>query len=219
MRVLIVDDHPLFRSGLRALLYELDSSIETQEAATVGEVCDSHQRGENFDLMLLDMSLPDGNGLEVLRRVKEVFDATLVVILSATEDPNLILSAIDAGACGYIPKTTNPMVTVNALRLVLGRGIYLPSNILQNIKASNTGLQEERQCLPRLSERQLSVLHRLLQGKSNKVIARELAIAEGTVKAHLASIYQFLDVTTRSQAMFRAHQLGFFDKFINLPPS
>jgi len=219
MHVLIVDDHPLFRTGLKALLYELDSNIETAEAATLGEVCHLGEMGNIFDLVLLDMNLPDGNGLDVLRRAKEVFDASLVVIMSATEDPHLIRSAIDMGACGYIPKTTNPAVTVNALRLVLAHGIYLPLNILQGMGGDGATFTKELECSqPSLSERQLAVLQRLLQGKPNKIIARELAIAEGTVKAHLASIYQVLNVATRSQAMARAHQLGFFEQFANLPP-
>lgn len=220
MRVLLVDDHPLFRAGLNALLYELDSNIETAEAATLGEVCDKHDQGEIFDLVLLDMKLPDSEGLDLLRRVKEVFEEALVVIMSATEDPHLIRSAIDMGACGYIPKTTNPAVTVNALRLVLAHGIYLPLNILHGIGMADIIVAKTQECpQPSLSERQLAVLQCLLQGKPNKIIARELAIAEGTVKAHLASIYQFLNVTSRSQAMSRAHQLGFFEKFASLPPS
>jgi DNA-binding NarL/FixJ family response regulator len=218
MHVLIVDDHPLFRAGLKALLYELDPNIETREAATVAEACAAHNEDVTFGLVLLDMKLPDGNGLDVLRRVKELFDEALVVIMSATEDPHLIRSAIDMGACGYIPKTTNPAVAVNALRLVLAKGIYLPLNILKGMAIPGAVLEETQECpRPSLSERQLAVLQRLLQGKPNKIIARELAIAEGTVKAHLASIYQFLKVTTRSQAMSRAHQLGFFEQFSNLP--
>jgi DNA-binding NarL/FixJ family response regulator len=220
MHVLIVDDHPLFRAGLNALLYELDASVKTAQAATLGEVCDMHDRGEIFDLVLLDMKLPDSEGLDLLQRVKEVFEEALVVIMSATEDPHLIRSAIDMGACGYIPKTTNPAVTVNALRLVLAHGIYLPLNILHGIAMVDVIVAKTQECpQPSLSERQLDVLQRLLQGKPNKIIARELAIAEGTVKAHLASIYQFLNVTSRSQAMSRAHQLGFFEHFASLPPS
>lgn len=219
MRILIVDDHPLFRAGLKALLYELDPDIETMQAPTLCKVCDLSAKGETFDLILLDLNLPDGNGLDVLQRVKEVFDTALVAIMSATEDPRLIRGMIDAGACGYIPKTTDPLVTVNALRLILANGIYLPLNVLQS-DGETEPAPTKKQGIPEpcLSERQLAVLHRLLQGKPNKIIARELSIAEGTVKAHLASIYQFLNVSTRSQAMYRAHQLGLFDKFSSLPP-
>ncbi len=219
MRILIVDDHPLFRAGLKALLYELDSNIETMQAPTLREIGDLSAKGEVFDLILLDLNLLDGKGLEVLQRVKELFDTALIAIMSAMEDPRLIRAVIDAGACGYITKTTDPMVTVNALRLILAHGIYLPLNILQSAEGMEPELIKKREIPePCLSERQLAVLHRLLQGKPNKIIARELAIAEGTVKAHLASIYQFLNVATRSQAMYRAHQLGLFDKFASLPP-
>jgi DNA-binding NarL/FixJ family response regulator len=214
MQILIVDDHPLFRAGLAALLYELDSAVVTTEAASVQQVRELRDGGGRFDLVLLDLHLPDAQGLEILLLVKEMFEGSLVAIMSATEDPQLIRSAIDAGACGYIPKTTNPAVTVNALRLILARGIYLPLHILEDVERHGfTFAGNATSGQPSLSSRQLTVLQCLLQGKSNKVIARELSIAEGTVKAHLATIYQFMNVTTRSQAMARSHQLGFFEQF------
>jgi DNA-binding NarL/FixJ family response regulator len=219
MRVLIVDDHPLFRAGLKALVFELDSEIETAEAATLRDVQDAHDRGESFDLILLDMNLPDGNGVEALARVKGAFEAIPVVVMSAIEDPALIRDAIDQGACGYIPKTTNPTVTVHALRLVLAHGIYLPPVVLRSSERPSSKLSKPDSHAPpppTLSERQLEVLQRLLHGKPNKIIARELAISEGTVKAHLAAIYQFLNVTTRTQALYRAHELGLFDQFETL---
>jgi DNA-binding NarL/FixJ family response regulator len=218
MRVLIVDDHPLFRTGLKALLFELDPAIETAEATSVSDVILAGERGEAFDLVLLDLDLPDSKGLSGLQRVRAAFEGPRLVVMSALEDADLIRSAIDAGACGYIPKTTDPTVTVHALRLVLARGIYLPPHVLD--AGGDRGARDpaarnaER---PQLSTRQLAVLQRLLQGKPNKIIARELLIAEGTVKAYLAAIYQALNVSSRTQAMFRAHELGFFDQFPGAP--
>lgn len=212
MRVLVIDDHPLFRAGLRALLYELDPQIGAVEAGSLREVADIAATGAEFDLVLLDMSLPDGNGLVALHKVKEALEAAPVVIMSAATDPRLIRDVIDAGASGYIPKTTQPEVTVSALRLVLAHGIYLPLDILMQ-NSSEPSPPQQPINLPGLSAKQLAVLQRLLQGKPNKVIARELVIAEGTVKAHLASVYQFLGVTSRSEAMRRAHELGYFERF------
>ena len=212
MRVLVIDDHPLFRAGLRALLYELDPQIGAVEAGSLREVADIAAAGAEFDLVLLDMSLPDGNGLVALQRVKQAFEAAPVVIMSAATDARLIREVIDAGASGYIPKTTRPEVTVSALRLVLAHGIYLPLDILLQGNSVDPSTAQPAY-LPGLSTKHLAVLQRLLQGKPNKVIARELTIAEGTVKAHLASVYQFLDVTSRSEAMRRAHELGYFERF------
>lgn len=219
MRVLIVDDHPLFRAGLKALLFELDAKIDAAEASTLADVLEARERGETFDLVLLDVNLPDATGLRGLEQVKDAFEAALVVVMSAVEDADLIFSAVDAGACGYIPKTTDPTVTVNALRLVLARGIYLPPNVLQDREKSlmSGGAEESVPQQPYLSQRQLEVLQRLLHGKPNKIIARDLGIAQGTVKAHLAAIYQALRVTSRSEAMYRAHELGFFEQFAKLP--
>jgi DNA-binding NarL/FixJ family response regulator len=211
MRILVIDDHPLFRAGLRALLYELDTQIGVVEAGSLQEVAAIGMAGAEFDLVLLDMCLPDGSGLIALHSVKQAFEAAPVVIMSAATDPRLMREVIDAGASGYIPKTTQPEVTVSALRLVLAHGIYLPLDILMQNDGDRPAPQPVN--LPGLSPKQLAVLQRLLQGKPNKVIARELAIAEGTVKAHLASVYQFLDVSSRSEAMRRAHELGYFERF------
>ena len=217
MRVLIVDDHPLFRAGLKALLYELDPAIEAAEATSVRDVVAASERGEDFDLVLLDLDLPDAKGLSGLQRVQASFEQPQVVVMSAVEDSEVIRSAIEAGACGYIPKTTDPAVTVHALRLVLARGIYLPPHVLDGGEERNARdparLNAER---PQLSARQLEILQRLLQGKPNKIIARELMIAEGTVKAYLAAVYQALNVNSRTQAMFRAHELGFFEELPRL---
>ena len=211
MRILVIDDHPLFRAGLRALLYELDTQIGVVEAGSLQEVAAIAMAGAEFELVLLDMGLPDGSGLVALHSVKQAFEAAPVVIMSAATDPRLMREVIDAGASGYIPKTTQPEVTVSALRLVLAHGIYLPLDILMQNDGERPAQQPVN--LPGLSPKQLAVLQRLLQGKPNKVIARELAIAEGTVKAHLASVYQFLDVSSRSEAMRRAHELGYFERF------
>ena len=215
MRILIVDDHPLFRAGLTALLFELDTNIETAEAASLAQACERKEQGESFDLVLLDLNLPDAAGLSGLHRIKATFEAALVVVMSAVEEPQLIFSVLDAGACGYIPKTTDPTATVQALRLVLARGIYLPPSAMagrDRSEAIPVGATPRRGASD-LSERQLQVLQRLLHGKPNKIIARELDIAERTVKAHLQAIYQALNVATRTQAMYRAHELGLFERF------
>ena len=125
MRVLIVDDHEVTRLGVKTLLAALNSDLETVEAGTLDHAIEIGQRGNRFDLVLLDVHLPDGNGIERLQRIKEGFEATPIVIMSAEKEPNVIRSAIEAGASGYIPKDTDNEVTVNAWRLVLASGIYL----------------------------------------------------------------------------------------------
>lgn len=210
MNVLIVDDHPLFRQGLRALLSALDPSLDALDVSDILEVKALHASGYTPELVLLDMNLPGVKRVEALHDVKALFEAACVVVISADEDPSLIRSAIEAGAAGYIPKTTDATVTVQALRLVLSNGIYLPAAALGTLSDTPSNAARAAADAPDFSPRQHAVLRCLLQGKANKVIARELHMAEGTVKAHLWAVYQAMGVNSRTQAMYRAHELGLF---------
>ena len=212
MRVLIVDDHPLYRAGVRALLSGLDPDLTAADVSNVSEALGLADTDPSFDLVLLDMNLPGANRLDALQQIKARFESAAVVVVSGDEDPSLILATIDAGAAGFIPKSTDPAITMQALRLVLAHGTYLPVHALRHASESGSHASGSGLAMPDLSERQRAVLLRLLHGKANKVIARELGIAEGTVKAHLWSVYQLLGVTSRAQAMCRVHELGLLDR-------
>ena len=209
MHILIVDDHPLFREGLKILLTSLEPSVRTSEAGTVAEAV-ALSATESPDLVLLDMNLPGVSRLDALREVKAAYESASVVVVSGDEDPFLVRTSIDAGAAGYIPKTTDAALTIQALRLVLANGVYLPRSALSRVSAGARAADSAAPFgdLPEFSERQMAVLKCMLQGKPNKIIARELDIAVGTVKAHLWAIYQTLGVTSRAQAMYRVHELG-----------
>jgi DNA-binding NarL/FixJ family response regulator len=216
LRVLIIDDHPLFRQGMTALLRGFDPGIECQEVGDVPKALELALNTTPFDLVLLDLGLPGLGGLDGLAEVKRAFDSAAVVIVSAQESPILVRDAISAGAAGYVPKSTDPGVTLQALRLVISNGTYLPPIALSGLIGSGPRKDcrtdgKERPTGPVMSPRQLEILKLLLQGHSNKVIARKLNLAEGTVKAHLWAVYQVLGVASRGQAMFRAHELGLFD--------
>ena len=214
MRVLIVDDHPLFIKGVEALLFELDPTMVATGARTIEEAVDVASHAQ-FDLVLLDLKLPGTRDLDALILMRRALQATPIVIVSASDNPEYIWKAIELGAAGYIPKDTEQPLMIHALRVVIAHGVYLPPHALRTEvvpvglppSAPSTGTA------PALSDRQISVLQRLLQGKSNKVIARDLMIAEGTVKAHLWSIYQALGVSSRLQAMAKAHELRLVDRF------
>lgn len=214
LRVLLIDDHPLFSEGLKGLLFELNPGVEVCQAKSVH---DAHRLlGQTFDLVLMDLNMPGISGMAALTRIKAMFEASAVVVVSGDESPSTIQSAIQHGAAGYVPKSTEPSVTIHALRLVMSKGTYLPPEALRASVAEaptlNAGTWSQK-----LSPRQMAVLRCLLQGKPNKVIARDIGIAEGTVKAHLWAVYQLLAVNSRSQAMYRAHELNLFGALDQAP--
>lgn len=211
VRVLIIDDHPLFREGLKSLLLTLEPTTQVLQFARVLEACElPPAEAHGIDLVLLDLNLPGPSRLEALATVRQHFEDASVVIVSADDEPSTIEACIQAGAAGFIPKDTDPAVTVQALRCVTGQGIYLPPKALAARAAPPPPSPQDRtsSTITSFSERQMAVLRSLLQGKSNKLIARDIGIAEGTVKAHLWAIYQRLGVSNRAQAMYRAHELG-----------
>lgn len=214
MHVLIVDDHPLYRKGVQALLFELDSSIETTGAGNVDEAF-AVAAQSTPDLVLLDLVMPGVSGLQALTRMRNGIPAVPLIVVSADESPQTIWSAIELGAAGYIPKDTDQSLTIQALQLVLARGVYIPLHALRHQHASATtdASGAVKTATPQLSPRQLTVLKGLLQGKTNKSIARDLNVAEGTVKAHLSAIYEALGVNTRLNAMIRAHEMKIVELF------
>ncbi len=202
MNVLIVDDHPLYREGLKALLAGLDPELVAHGVSNVDDAA-AAVGDKALDLVLLDMNLPGTSHLAALQQMRVLFEGASIVVVSGDEDTALMLAAIDAGASGYIPKSADPLMTIQALRVVLAQGVYLPVDALRHaVRRASPGT------MPAISDKQQAVLQRLLQGKSNKVIARELDIAEGTVKAHLSAVYTALGVNSRSQAMCKAYELG-----------
>jgi DNA-binding NarL/FixJ family response regulator len=149
--------------------------------------------------------------MEALRAMRDAFEASRIVVLSGEENPQLVREAIDAHAAGFIPKSSTPQVMLSALRLVLADGIYLPTVALKDLGDGSgeapAQINSDRLSAT-LSEKQLEVLRKAVQGKANKVIARELGIAEGTVKAHLAAAFRALGVKNRTEAVYAAARSG-----------
>jgi DNA-binding NarL/FixJ family response regulator len=209
MHVLIVDDHPLLIKGVEALLLELDPSVTTAGARSIAEAIQCAQLRAP-QLILLDLNFPGMKDLEALTSMRRALAETPIVVVSANDSPEYIWQAIELGAAGYIPKDTDQQLMIHALRIVLARGVYLPP---QAVRAGASASATRSVPRTAFSDRQMSVLRGLLQGKSNKQIGRELDIAEGTVKAHLSSVYLTLGVNSRLQAMARAHEMGLVEEF------
>jgi len=218
LKILVVDDHPLIRQALRQVLMALDDKLEFLEASNCPEAVDLVAHNPDISLILLDLTLPGSDGFEALRELRERHAAVPVVVLSASDQPEIVTRAIDGGAMGFIPKTSSSPILLNALRLVLAGGVYLPPEVLHRSSLGGTAsvstpfpvaARELRN--PReigLTERQAQVLALLVQGKPNKLICRELILAEGTVKIHVTAILKALNVTNRTQAVIAVSKLG-----------
>jgi DNA-binding NarL/FixJ family response regulator len=207
MNLLVVDDHALFREGLRALLANISPGLVINEASSVEGAIDEC-RTTVFRMVLLDLSLSTSTGVTTLDMFRSAVPETPVIVLSGDQEPRHIRAAIDLGAVGFIPKSHTSELMIAALRFVLAGGIYLPPNLLldetdpDDSEASASGAVIA--AFSRMSPRQEEVATLLLQGKSNKVIARRLGLSEGTVKAHVSAIFQIIGAKSRVEAVIIA---------------
>ena len=219
MKILVVDDHPLIREAMRTVLKQLDEGIEVLEAGTCDEALAAAGREPELALILLDLRLPGTSGLDGLQVLRERHPSVPVVVLSASEDRGEVMRALDLGAMGFIPKTQPSGVMIGALRVVLSGGVYLPADVMsQPVPASPPATNEsdsEGVYDPKaqgaelgLTPRQAEVLSLLIQGKPNKLICRDLNLAEGTVKIHVAAILKALGVMNRTQAVVAVSRMG-----------
>jgi DNA-binding NarL/FixJ family response regulator len=205
VNVLLIDDHTLFREGLKFLLRSLDAALEVDEAGDCAAAL-AHAAKRGYDLVLLDLKMPGVAGLDALAALREAIPAAPLVVLSGEESPAVVRAAIERGAMGFIPKSSTPEVLLQALRLVLARGVYLPPSVLA--VAEPAAADGSETALRGLTPRQIDVLRCVIQGKSNKIIARELDVSEGTVKAHLSSVLRAFGARSRTEAVYAAAKLG-----------
>jgi DNA-binding NarL/FixJ family response regulator len=211
LKVLVVDDHPLICEALRQVLKALDKDIELRESGSGADALAAAASADRFDLVLLDLALPDADGFEVLRELRERHPSFPVVVLSASEQADAVMRALDAGAMGFIPKTSSNELLLGALRLVLSGGVYLPAEVLRHAPLPTLARGAAAETSYRdigLTERQAQVLALMVQGKPNKIICRELDLAEGTVKIHVTAILKTLEVSNRTQAVIAVGKLG-----------
>jgi len=204
LKILIADDHALVRSGMQQLLTRLDDDVCCHESENAAGAVAIVRSEPALDLVLLDLDLPDCHGLELLGQLVRDFPLVPVIMVSATAEPNIIRTAIDMGAMGFIPKAAPPEVTLQAIRLVLAGEVYVPVAALRGARSA--------QAVQHLTPRQQSVLTLLVLGRTNKAIARELGLAEATVKVHVTTLLHLLDASNRTEAAQRARELGLLDR-------
>lgn len=239
MKVLLIDDHPLILSALKSVITALSDDVTVVGAASAAEARATLERDADFDLVLLDLSLGDADGFDVLSELRSGYPALPVVVLSASDRASDVIRAIDSGAMGFVPKRASNDTLFQALKLVMSGGIYVPQMSLgggPEAPPSRSYAETEPSVMRRevqaagyqtapslsslgLTPRQADVLAQLLQGKPNKLIAREMNLSVETVKDHVAAVLRALGVSSRTQAVLAVAQMGQAEGFAAWKPS
>jgi DNA-binding NarL/FixJ family response regulator len=198
MKILIVDDHPLFRTGFQTVLKQSRLGAEVLTVATLQEALKTLGNDTDIGLVLLDVHLRGHDGFHALRVIGERFPSTACMLISGDEQEGLAARAVAAGASGFIPKSFTAEEMIDAIERVLAGEVFVPATP-----------HPRHGRISSLTLRQLEVINMLGRGFSNKEIARQLDVAERTVKAHISAVFEVLNVRNRTQAVLAAQQRGF----------
>ena len=210
-RALVVDDHPIVADAMATAINAMRVFERVDSAGSLADACRLLEENPVCNLAVFDLHLGDSEGRETLLRLREQFPDVPVLIFSGDDSLDSITMAFECGARGYVTKSSPMNVVNNAIRLVLSGSSYVPPQAMQmlgfTLPEQGSAVRFEAPAL-QLSGRQQQVLRLLLQGMPNKVIGARLSMAEGTVKAHLNTVFRVLGVRTRVEAILRARQLG-----------
>lgn len=211
MRVLMIDDHVMVLQGLKNLLGLMEPGLKIDTASAIGTAL-AMAAGARYDLLLLDWNLEGCDGAEAMERLREVGCMARIVVLSGDSDQQLVRTAIELGAAGFVPKRYSSEAMLSAMDKVLKGGIFLPGEAAAGGAApagtAPAALVEAEQRLTGLTPRQADAYRAAARGLPNKLIARELGISEATVKSHLAAVYAVLGVHNRTEAAYHASREG-----------
>jgi DNA-binding NarL/FixJ family response regulator len=205
MKILLADDHPLVREGVRQVLAQLEPPVEILDAHDYPSLFARAARHSDLDLALVDLNMPGFAGTQGITQFCNRFPDIPLMVLSASESPHDVRHALEAGALGYIPKAASTAVMLAAVRQVLSGGIYVPTGLSGLHPVGPTGfgaLQHSG-----LTVRQLEVARLLAQGCANKTIADMLAMSESTVKVHIAAIFRVFNASNRTEAVLAIQRL------------
>lgn len=231
MKVLLIDDHPLILSALTSVIQGLGDDLEVVGVGSAAETRTMLQQDAAFDLVLLDLQLADANGFDLLGELRAAYPSLPVVVVSASDRTSDVIRSIDMGAMGFVPKRASNETLFEALRLVMSGGIYVPPMSLGIDAGGPAPAPADADTAPGylrvvgreagggdyqttpslaslgLTPRQTDVLALLLQGKPNKLIARDLNLSVETVKDHVAAVLRTLGVNSRTQAVLAVSQM------------
>ncbi|MBP3545686.1 MAG: response regulator transcription factor [Alphaproteobacteria bacterium] len=202
MKVLIADDHALFRDALGKLVESLDDTITIVQTSNFAQTLKILNQENDFDLIITDLEMSDVSSWEQgFEKIKKAAPTSKIVIISASENIRNIRNILEKGACGFISKRSENNIMTSALKLVLDGGTYVPSTLL-NRNTDNMGKNKI------LTHRQNQVLGLVAQGMSNKQIAYEIGVSEATVKLHINALLRSVGATNRTQAVITAQKMG-----------
>ena len=207
MKIILADDHPLFRDGFALLLRQIEPGALVLEASDLYAAQALAAKHSDVDLVLLDLEMPGMDGGQGLERLLAQHPSLPVVVLSAHDGQESVQTVLKAGAAGFIPKASTTQVMLSAIRLVLSGGVYLPPQMI-----APPHPQQAQANVSELTARQLDILRLLAKGLSNKQICRDLNLSEGTVKSHILAVYRVLLVNNRTEAAMAAKRLGLLDQ-------
>lgn len=205
-RLVIADDHPLFRGAMREAVSGLLERVDIAEAGTFDEVVELLERGSEVDLILLDLAMPGVRGFSGLMYMRAQYPGVPVIVVSANDDPAAIRRCMEFGASGFIPKTLGVDAMRTAISRILGGGVWTPPDV-DLAAGSDTEAAELMARMATLTPQQVRVLMMLSEGLLNKQIAYQLGVSEATVKAHVSAILQKLGVESRTQAVIAAAKI------------
>lgn len=213
-RALIVDDHPIIRGALVTALLSLSVFDEVETAKCFHELREKLEQDTDYQLIILDLSLTDISCPDGMIYIREHYADIPIIIFSSNDSTDVITQCFEHGVHGFVSKNSSMQIFVNAIRMVLAGSIYIPPEAasLMGFEPRDTRDSALEPTVERIhfSPKQGEVFEQLMLGVPNKIIARRLDLAEGTVKAHLHSIYQLLRVKSRAMAGLRAQQLQLF---------
>jgi len=209
IRILIADDHPLFRDGLRALLASLPDAEVVGEVAT-GEEAIAQAAALQPDLILMDIQMPGVNGIEATRRILQTSPHIGVIVLTMFEDNDSVFAAMRAGARGYLLKGADQDEILRAIRAVAnGEALFSPA-VARRLTTffSSPASSAPSPAFPELTERELEVLALIAEGYTNTIIAERLSLSPKTVRNHVSNVFSKLQVADRAEAIVRAREAG-----------
>lgn len=215
MKYLIVDDHALITGALSLMLEDRDPEAEVHTAATAREALDLVNREGDADLLILDLSMPDVTGTELMEEIVRMQPMLKILVVSGLADQESIMRVLQLGAAGFVPKSLDTEMLGNAIDFVLKGGVFIPSKLLTESQRvgfftrTAAHLKSSAEEPVHLTERQKDVLALLAQGAPIKRICRELDLSEGTVKTHVAAIYRAFGASNRTEALLAARRAGF----------